>query len=294
MTAADLPAPLTTTAIDLDGMPSFMLDTEQLRQSELWAISTGDEFKAAVGLWCRAWLQKPPGSLPNDDRVLASWSGSKRWSKVREVALRGFILCSDGRLYHPVLCADALRAWERRSSYRDKASNAAAVRWAKHKHAPGMPQALPEHCPSTARAMPTDAQREREGERELQGENTSEADVTPASPFPADSQTPIPTEPPTGNDSDLWRYRIGAEPWARTLKRAGCKIGPNNWRAWKGLIERAFACQADACAAAAAKVKPEDRWPDQVEAAARTEAPSAIASKYADRQARIKTVQVTP
>ncbi len=106
--------------------------------------------------------------------------------------------------------------------------------------------------------------------------------------------TPAPIEPPTGNDSDLWRYRIGAEPWARTLKRAGCKIGPNNWRAWQGLIERAFAGQADTCAAAAAKVKPEDRWPDQVEAAARTVAPSAIASKYADRQARIKTVQVTP
>jgi hypothetical protein len=106
--------------------------------------------------------------------------------------------------------------------------------------------------------------------------------------------TPAPVEPPTGNDSDLWRYRIGAEPWARTLKRAGCKIGPNNWRAWQGLIERTFAGQVDTCAAAAAKVKPEDRWPDQVEAAARTVAPSAIASKYADRQARIKTVQVTP
>ncbi len=114
------------------------------------------------------------------------------------------------------------------------------------------------------------------------------ADATPAPP------DPIPIEPPTGNDSDLWRFRIGAEPWARTLKRAGCKIGPNNWRAWQGLIERAFDGKVDTCAAAAAKVKPEDRWPDQVEAAARTEAPSAIASKYAARMARIPTVQVTP
>jgi hypothetical protein len=103
---------------------------------------------------------------------------------------------------------------------------------------------------------------------------------------------PGPTEPPSGTDADLWRYRTGAEPWARTLKRAGCKIGPNNWRAWQGLIERAFAGQADTCAEAAARVKPEDRWPDQVEAASRADPPSPTASKYAGRQTR--TVQVTP
>lgn len=112
-----------------------------------------------------------------------------------------------------------------------------------------------------------------------------------ATPFQGTDNS-APTEPPTGNDSDLWRYRTGAEPWARTLKRAGCKIGPNNWRAWQGLIERAFAGSADACAAAAAKVKPEDRWPDQVEAAARADPPSPTASKYAGRPTR--TVQVTP
>jgi hypothetical protein len=128
--SADPPPPLTTTDIDLDGMPGFMLDTEQLRQSELWALSTGEEFKAAVGLWCRAWVQKPAGSLPNDDRLLAAWSGAgKRWAKVRSMALRGFLLCSDGRLYHPVLCQDAHRAWGRRASYRERASNAAAARW---------------------------------------------------------------------------------------------------------------------------------------------------------------------
>lgn len=278
-----IPAPLTTSDIDLAGMPAFMLDTEQLRQSELWAISSGEEFKAAVGLWCRAWQQKPPGSLPNDDRVLASWSGAgKRWAKVREVALRGFVLCSDGRLYHPVLCADALRAWERRASYRDKASNAAAVRWGKPKHAPSMPQACTGHAPGIAQAMLTDAQGEREGDIQGEGEHIHAADAPPADPFA--TPAPAPIEPPSGNDADLWRYQIGAQPWARTLKRAGCKIGPSNWRTWQGLIERVFAGSAEACATAAAKVQPIERWPDKVEAAASgAPAPSPTASKYAGR-----------
>ena len=103
--------PLTTLEHDVSGMDGFMLDTDKLMASELWALSTGEEFKAAIGLWCRAWKQKPAGSLPNDERILAAFSGAgSRWSKIREVALRGFVLCSDGRLYHRVLCEDVLRA----------------------------------------------------------------------------------------------------------------------------------------------------------------------------------------
>lgn len=113
MTTTDLPQPYTTPEIDCRDLDGFMLNAQRLLASELWALSTGEEFKAAVGLWCRAWQQTPAGSLPNDDRVLASFAGvpPARWRKVREMAMRGFVLCSDGRLYHPVLCADARRAW---------------------------------------------------------------------------------------------------------------------------------------------------------------------------------------
>lgn len=109
----DAPPPLTTPNIDNRDLDSFMLNVERLLASELWALSTGEEFKAALGLWCRAWKQIPAGSLPNDQAVLAGFSGAgKRWPKVREMALRGWVLCSDGRLYHRTLCEDALRAFE--------------------------------------------------------------------------------------------------------------------------------------------------------------------------------------
>ena len=35
------------------------------------------------------------------------------------MALHGFVKCSDGRLYHRVLSAEALQAWDRRKEHRD-------------------------------------------------------------------------------------------------------------------------------------------------------------------------------
>ena len=112
MTATtDLPAPLVPPDTTITGLTSFMLNVDRLFASELWAISTGEEFKAAVALWGRAWQQIPAGSLPDDERLLAAFSGAgRRWSKVRDVAMRGFVKCSDGRFYHRVLSEDVIRA----------------------------------------------------------------------------------------------------------------------------------------------------------------------------------------
>ena len=115
---AELPAPLVPADLDVRDLDSFMLNVERLMMSELVAISTGDEFKAALLLWCRAWKQLPAASLPNDDRILASFSLSgSRWSKLRAVALHGFVLCADGRLYHPFLAAEAIRAFAAHKKY---------------------------------------------------------------------------------------------------------------------------------------------------------------------------------
>ena len=116
-------APLTPPDCDLRGLPFMPLDTARLLDSDLFALSTGDEFKAAVALWCKAWQQVPAGSLPNDDRILAHLSGAgARWTKMRAAALRGFVLCDDGRLYHPVIADKAIEAWQHRTAQRDRAN----------------------------------------------------------------------------------------------------------------------------------------------------------------------------
>lgn len=111
--------PLVPEEVDLRGLPWMRLDTIRLLDSDLFALSTGDEFKAAVALWCKSWSQAPAGSLPTDDRILAHLSGAGgKWKRVREMALRGWVECSDGRLYHPVVAEQVLAAWEERQEYR--------------------------------------------------------------------------------------------------------------------------------------------------------------------------------
>ncbi len=112
------PAPLTPPNCDLRDFQFMPLDVMRLRDSGLAIEATDAEFRSAVMLWCAAWHQVPAGSLPDDDRALSHFAGFGRaineWEKVREGALRGFVKCSDGRLYHPVIAEKAVEAWERK------------------------------------------------------------------------------------------------------------------------------------------------------------------------------------
>lgn len=119
--------PLVPADVDLRGMPFMPLDVNRLRDSQLAIHASGDEFRAAVLLWCASWNQVPAASLPNDERALAAYAGYARdlkgWKKVREGALRGFVLCDDGRHYHPVVAEKALEAWDERVEYREEKVN---------------------------------------------------------------------------------------------------------------------------------------------------------------------------
>lgn len=119
--------PLVPAEVDLRGMPFMPLDVNRLRDSDLSISATGDEFRAAVLLWCASWNQVPAASLPSDDKTLAAYAGYGRdlkgWRKVKDGALRGFVSCSDGRLYHPVVAEKAMEAWEERVDYREKRDN---------------------------------------------------------------------------------------------------------------------------------------------------------------------------
>lgn len=108
--------PLTSADCDLRDFPFMPLDVVRLRDADITALSTGDEFRCAVMLWCASWHQVPAASLPDDDIVLANLAGFGRvvreWKKVREGALRGWVKCGDGRLYHPVVAEKASEAWK--------------------------------------------------------------------------------------------------------------------------------------------------------------------------------------
>jgi len=148
-------APLTPADCDLRGFPFMPLDVSRLMDSDTFILSTGDEFKAAMALWARAWHQIPAGSLPDNSKLLADLSrAGRKWPKVRDVALRGFIKCDDGRLYHPVIAAKALEALKFRRGQRDRA----LLRWQSHGNATASAAndatAMPRHAAANATAMP--------------------------------------------------------------------------------------------------------------------------------------------
>lgn len=113
----DRPAPFSTAECDLRGLEWMPLNAANLLDSDLFLLSTGDEFKAAMALICKSWRQVPAGSLPNDDGALATLSGARDWTMVRTMALRNWVLCSDGRLYHPVVAEKAMEALPHREEF---------------------------------------------------------------------------------------------------------------------------------------------------------------------------------
>lgn len=117
------------TDCDLRGLSSMMLDLGLLT-SDLAALSTGEEFKAAVLLYGATYEQVPAGSLPNDDRLLAFLSRTGTlWPQVRDMALRGWVQCSDGRLYHAVTADKVLHAWIGRLKQRVASGVGNETRW---------------------------------------------------------------------------------------------------------------------------------------------------------------------
>ena len=118
----ELPAPLVAPDVDCSDLDGFMLNAERLMSSELLALHGNDILGAAILLWCRAWKQKPAASLPDNDRVNAAFARLTvaKFRKVKEAVLRGFVKCSDGRLYHSFLATVATNSYQRKVAFRKK------------------------------------------------------------------------------------------------------------------------------------------------------------------------------
>ena len=91
------------------------LHVSRLRDSDLAAEGDPEACWYAVLLWAASWHQLPAGSLPDNDTVLMRLVGLGRdhrtWKRHRTAALRGFVTCRDGRLYHPVVAEQVREAW---------------------------------------------------------------------------------------------------------------------------------------------------------------------------------------
>lgn len=120
----DLPAPLTPAGCNLQDFPHTPILRSRLFGSSFHARSTDSEWRAGVTLWLKAWEQIPAGSLPDDDielcRLAELARDLKTWKKLKAGAMRGWVLCSDGRLYHPVVAEVVTNALNAKAAQRDK------------------------------------------------------------------------------------------------------------------------------------------------------------------------------
>lgn len=114
----DLPQPLTPADAELRNFREMPIDVPRLLGSDLAHDESPEACWSAMLLWCVSWHEVPAGSLPDNDEWLAKRAGywhkgklDPTWHEVRAGALHGWIKCSDGRLYHPVVAEKVNNAW---------------------------------------------------------------------------------------------------------------------------------------------------------------------------------------
>lgn len=104
------------------------MDIQRLFNSEFHARAGDAAWRAGVTLWLKSFHQVPAGSVPDDDVSLARLAEMARdvkgWRRIREQALYGWVKCSDGRLYHPVVVEKANEAWAGKKGQRARTAKA--------------------------------------------------------------------------------------------------------------------------------------------------------------------------
>jgi hypothetical protein len=119
----------------MKGLSYIPLEIDRLKRSRSWARAGRIPYLGyyLINQWTAAWQQVPAGSLEDDDDVLcaAAQCPTELWADVRDEVLGGWLRCSDGRLYHPVICELATGVWQSRQAYRDGTARARAAKAAK-------------------------------------------------------------------------------------------------------------------------------------------------------------------
>ena len=104
----------------------FEIDTEAIKESDTWLkAKTGALKGALLLLWMQSWQQKPCGTLPDDDELIALLLDmpAAEFAANRAVLMRGWWKAEDGRLYHKIITARVLAMLDKRASDAQRAAN---------------------------------------------------------------------------------------------------------------------------------------------------------------------------
>lgn len=190
--------PLTPADCDLRDFQFMPLDVTRLRKSKAWRICKRqpEVMFYMMNLWGASWHEVPAASLEDDDEALADYAACdlKKWGKIKDLVLHGWIKCSDGRLYHPVVAEKAVTAWASKQTQRqktDKARQALA-----QKRADASTETVPKTPTETVTVSKGEGEGKGKGEEEVSASLRSAGAAAP----PAD-EARKPPDPAT----QLWR-----------------------------------------------------------------------------------------
>ncbi len=238
-------APLTPADCDLQDFPFMPLQVARLRDSDLAAEEHPEACWYAVLLWAAAWHQLPAGSLPDNETVLARLCGLgrdlKTFRKHRAGAMRGFILCDDGRFYHPVIAEQAIAAWDGKRQQRWR-TECARIKKANQRNGTDLPaptyeQFLDGVSPTVSAPSPENVPEDMadcpEGQRlQEKGTGIDNKDANASS---------VLTEPKTTRAPSRKSKTVGPEPFEAAWKAyphvEGRSSKPNALAEWKKLGE---------------------------------------------------------
>jgi hypothetical protein len=193
--------PITPPDCDLRDFVWMPIDCNRLLTSETWVLGSADEKVASLTLWMKSWHQVPAGSLPDNDKMMAHMSeAGAKWSKVRDHALRGWVKCSDGRFYHPVVCEKAREAWANKCAQKARTEAARAAKAARRVGVSDGPQGhITTSVTDSVTGVATGSNRtdqnrtERKEEKDISVPDPSRAGAERAEPDAEPSWPPKPT-----------------------------------------------------------------------------------------------------
>lgn len=106
----------------VSGAFNFDLDVQRMLSSDTWILLSPDLRPWAQMSWTLSWVRRPCGTWPSDLRIISAHLGcDQKWLEVhRDDVLRGWVMHSDGRLYHPVVTERVLEVLATRSAGRNR------------------------------------------------------------------------------------------------------------------------------------------------------------------------------
>jgi uncharacterized protein YdaU (DUF1376 family) len=119
--------------------PAFQFYPDDFSSDGIVEAMTTKEVGAYILLLCKAWREEPPGSIPNDDRVLARWTRllPAEWAECRTGVLAAFTLGTDSRLHQKRLRKEYQKLVEFQKDRSVNGKKGAEAKWLGHSSAIG-------------------------------------------------------------------------------------------------------------------------------------------------------------